>query len=76
MLGAKLPRAMHKGWGCWPLSHCLTVVPVIVSILLHSSPVVVPICTHNPSYEQWFVGMGVGAHCCTICCCRGGGHGC
>jgi hypothetical protein len=62
--GGKNPSCnMHKGCGCWPSSHCLTVVLVIISIPLLSSSVVVPISTHNPSYEQWLIGRGVGARC-------------
>jgi hypothetical protein len=39
-----------------PLSSC---PPLLVSIPLYT-PV---ISTHNPPYEQWLVGMGVGAGC-------------
>jgi hypothetical protein len=59
------------GRGCWwwwtvpipsllsPLScPCYLVVPIII---IHT-PVVL-ISTHNPTYEQWLVGMGVGAGC-------------
>jgi hypothetical protein len=45
------------------------VVPIITSIPLYTS-VVVLISTHHPSYEQWLVGMGVGAGCHRHC---GGG---
>ena len=46
------------------------IVPIISSSLLSShshslsflyTPVIIFISTHNPSYEQWLVGMGVGA---------------
>ena len=50
----------------------LAMVPIVISIPLLSSPVIILICTHNPSYEQWLVSMGVGV----VCHRGGGGHGC
>lgn len=52
------------GGGPWPSPphrhRCL--IPIISSSPSPSSiPPVVPISTHNPSSEQWLVGMGVGA---------------
>ena len=61
VLGPNLCRAMHEGCGCWPSCRHLTMVPIVMSIPLCPSPVVIPICTHNPPYKQWLVGIGVGA---------------
>ena len=49
VLGANLHHAMHEGCSCWPSCCHVTMVPFVI-----------PICTHNPPYEQWLVGMGVG----------------
>ena len=57
-----------------PSFHCPRhfIIPVILSSLSSShshalyllyTPVVIPISTHNPSYKQWLVGMGVDARC-------------
>ena len=61
VLGANLHCTIHEGYGCWPSCRHLTMVPIVISIPLCPSPIVILICTHNPPYDQWLVGMGVGA---------------